>query len=495
LAEKDVVIIGGGPAGLTAAYVLAKEGVRSTVLEADSIVGGLARTEEYKGYLFDIGGHRFFTKVSLVDHLWREVLGDDFITRPRLSRIFYNSKFFQYPLEPMNALFGLGIIETFRCVVSYAWAKLFPAKVEDNFEDWVSNRFGKRLYNIFFKSYTEKVWGIPCREIKAEWAAQRIKGLSLTSVIMNALWPKKKQPKDRVIKTLINEFEYPRRGPGMMWTKAAQLVEAKGSEIFLNTPVTRIRWEPGRVTAVEAGGKTYAGDQFISSMPIRHLIEALDPAPPAELRRAADDFHYRDFLTVCIICKGANLFPDNWIYIHDPKVKVGRIQNYSNWSPEMVPDPATSCLGLEYFCFEGDNLWEMKDEALIRQAGDELVYLGLIDRSAILDGTVLRMPKAYPVYDATYQRGIAGIREFLESVPNLQLVGRNGMHRYNNQDHSMLTAVLAARNICGAHYDLWRVNADTEYSEEGQEITERELEQMQATQPNVPQRLTAGAGR
>jgi len=495
LAEKGVVIIGAGPAGLTAAYVLSKLGQCSTVLEADSIVGGLARTAEYKGYLFDIGGHRFFTKVSLVDQLWREILGDDFITRPRMSRIFYNSKFFQYPLEPMNALFGLGIVETVRCVVSYGWSKLFPAKVEDNFEDWVSNRFGKRLYNIFFKSYTEKVWGISCREIKAEWAAQRIKGLSLTSVIVNALWPKKKQPKDRVIKTLINEFEYPRRGPGMMWTKAKELVEKKGSQVLLNSPVTRIRWEPGRVTAVEAGGKTYTGVQFISSMPIRQLIGALDPAPPAQLGRAAEDFNYRDFLTVCIICKGVNLFPDNWIYIHDPKVKVGRIQNYGNWSPEMVPDPANSCLGLEYFCFEGDNLWTMSDEGLIRQAGDELVYLGLIDRSSILDGTVLRMPKAYPVYDGTYQRGITAIREFLKGIPNLQLVGRNGMRRYNNQDHSMLTAVLAARNICGANYDLWRVNADTEYSEEGQEITERELQLMESTQPRVPERVASGARR
>ena len=494
MAEKDVVIIGAGPAGLTAAYVLAKQGVHSTVLESDSIVGGLARTEEYKGYLFDIGGHRFFTKVSLVDQLWREILGDDFISRPRLSRIFYNAKFFHYPLEPMNALFGLGIFETVRCVASYAWAKVFPSKTEDNFEDWVSNRFGKRLYNIFFKSYTEKVWGIPCREIKAEWAAQRIKGLSLTSVIVNALRPKQKQPKERVIKTLINEFEYPRRGPGMMWTKAAELIEKKGSRILLQMPVTRIRWEPGRVLSVEAGGKTFAAEQFVSSMPIRHLIQALDPAPPVELRRAAEDFHYRDFLTVCIICKGANLFPDNWIYIHDPKVKVGRIQNYSNWSPEMVPDPGNSCLGLEYFCFEGDNLWTMSDDALIRQAADELVYLGLIDRSAILDGTVLRMPKAYPVYDGTYQRGVSAIRSFLETVPNLQLVGRNGMHRYNNQDHSMLTAVLAARNICGARYDLWRVNADTEYSEEGQEITERELELMESSQPRVPQRLTLRTG-
>ena len=489
-----VVIVGAGPAGLTAAYELSKSGVASVILEADRVVGGISRTAEYKGYLFDIGGHRFFTKVSRVEQMWREVLAADFITRPRLSRIYYNSKFFHYPLEPMNALFGLGLVETFRCISSYIFARLLPQKPETNFETWVSNRFGRRLFQIFFKSYTEKVWGIPCREIGADWAAQRIKGLSLTSVILNALKPAKKTPqnKDKVIKTLIHSFEYPRRGPGMMWTKTQELVEKQGSKVVFDAKVSRIRWEPGRVVSIEAGGKTWTGTHFISSMPIRNLIECLDPAPPENIRQAAEDFHYRDFLTVALMCRGSNLFPDNWIYIHDPNVKVGRIQNYNNWSPEMVPDPKSTCLGLEYFCFEGDTLWTTPDADLIALAKKELVHLGLASEDTIFDGTVVRMPKAYPVYDSTYQRGLTAIREFLALVPNLQLVGRNGMHRYNNQYHSMLTAMLAARNVMGARYDLWKVNAESEYSEEGAAITEEELKALETSQPLVPRRAVAG---
>jgi protoporphyrinogen oxidase len=473
-----VVIIGAGPAGLTAAYELARHNVSSVVLEKDSVVGGLARTAEYKGYLFDIGGHRFFTKVSLVDRMWHEVLGADFITRSRLSRIYYHSKFFHYPLQPMNALLGLGLLESLRCGFSYLAARLFPHKPEDNFEVWVSNRFGKRLFNIFFKTYTEKVWGIPCRRIQAEWAAQRIRGLSLTSLIWNALRPRRPGDKQRAIKTLIHEFEYPRRGPGMMWTKTKELIEARGSRVVLGAPVHKICWEPGRVTEVHAGAQVYQGDHFLSSMPIRDLIQCLEPEPPEYLRRAAQDFHYRDFLTVALMVRGKNLFPDNWIYVHDPNVKVGRVQDYNNWSPEMVPDPETTCLGLEYFCFEGDQVWTTPDAALIELGRSELGQLGLIEPASVIDGTVLRIRKAYPVYDETYQRGLAAVQRFLATVPNLQLVGRNGMHRYNNQDHSMLTAMLAARNILGARYDLWQVNVDADYQEEGAILTEERIESL-----------------
>jgi protoporphyrinogen oxidase len=470
-----VVVIGAGPAGLTAAYELSKHNVACLVLEKDFLVGGLARTAEYKGYLFDIGGHRFFTKVSLVQRMWHEVLGADFMTRSRLSRIYYNSKFFYYPLQPGNALMGLGPLESVRCGFSYLAARLFPQRPEDNFQAWVSNRFGKRLFNIFFKTYTEKVWGIPCHQIRAEWAAQRIRGLSLTSLLWNALRPRRQTDKQRAIRTLIHEFQYPRRGPGMMWTKTQQIVEARGSQVVLEAPVQKICWEPGRVTAVQAGERTYSGDHFISSMPIRDLIECLDPEPPESLRRAAQDFNYRDFLTVALMVRGKDLFPDNWIYVHDPNVRVGRIQNYNNWSPEMSPDPEITCLGLEYFCFQGDGLWTTADDALIELGRRELGRLGLVDPASVFDGTVLRMEKAYPVYDATYQRGLAEVRRFLDSVANLQLVGRNGMHRYNNQDHSMLTAILAARNILGARYDLWQVNVDSEYQEEGTTFTEEEL--------------------
>lgn len=487
--DCPVVVIGAGPAGLTAAYELARHGIPSVVVEKDAAVGGLARTAEYKGYLFDIGGHRFFTKVRAVEKMWREVLGADFITRPRLSRIYYNSRFFQYPLEPMNALAGLGLVESFRCGLSYLAARLRPEKPETNFETWVSNRFGKRLYRTFFQTYTEKVWGIPCREIQAEWAAQRIRGLSMTSVIWNAIRPRRKLDKRRAIKTLIHEFEYPRRGPGMMWSKTREAIERRGCQVVFKAPVEKIAWEPGQVTAVEAGGRVYRGSHFISSMPIRELIERLDPAPPESLRAAAGDFHYRDFLTVALMVRGKNLFPDNWIYVHDPNVKVGRIQNYNNWSPEMVPDPETTCLGLEYFCFEGDGLWRTPDSELIELGKRELARLGLLDPATVLDATVLRIEKAYPIYDATYRRGVDAVRRFLETVPNLQLVGRNGMHRYNNQDHSMLTAMLAARNILGAHYDLWQVNVDSGYHEEGAEFTERELEELEGSQPIVPNRF------
>ncbi len=480
---------------MTAAYELLKSGVASTILEADTVVGGIARTGEYKGYCFDVGGHRFFTKVSLVEQMWCEVLGEDLITRPRLSRIYYRSKFFRYPIEPMNALMGLGIWESARCAVSYLWAQLFPRRPEDNFEAWVSNRFGRRLFEIFFKSYTEKVWGIPCREIGSDWAAQRIRGLSFKSLVMDALSPRKKRDKSKVIKTLINEFLYPRKGPGMMWTRTRSIVESRGSKVILGSRAEKIRWEPGRVLSVTAGGVEYRAEHFVSTMPIRDLMNALDPAPPAAVLAAGRDLKYRDFLTTCLICRGASLFPDNWIYIHEPAVKVGRIQNYGNWSPEMVPEPGMSCLGMEYFCFEGDNLWNSSDQDLIAMSRREIEKLGLAKAADVVDATVLRMPKAYPVYDATYQSSLSTVREFLSTLPNLQLVGRNGMHRYNNQDHSMLTAILAARNILGGKYDLWQVNAESDYAEEGSAISEAELQAMEKSQPLVPRRVEATTGK
>jgi protoporphyrinogen oxidase len=387
--------------------------------------------------------------------MWRDVLGADMLKRPRLSRIYYRSKFFQYPIEPMNALVGLGAVEAVRCGLSFAKAKAFPPRLEESLEDWLTARFGQRLYETFFKTYTEKVWGVSCKEIRADWAAQRIRGLSVGSVLRNSLgrWAQKG---DGVPKTLIQEFDYPRKGPGMMWTRTRDLLVEQGNEVRMAAPVRKIVWEPGRVLAVRAGDDLIPGDQFISSMPIRDLIERLDPEPPEWLQRAVYDFRYRDFLTVVLIVKGQNLFPDNWIYVHEPGVKVGRIQNYNNWSPEMVPDASTTCLGLEYFCFEGDSLWLKRDDELLAQGRAEAAQLGLVDPSRVIDGTVLRVVKAYPVYDDHYQKGLEQVRRFLRMVPNLQLVGRNGMHRYNNQDHSMLTGMLAARNILGhGRFDLW----------------------------------------
>lgn len=485
--KPEVIVLGGGPAGLTASYELAKHGVRSVVLEKDSVVGGISRTSEYKGYLFDIGGHRFFTRVRAVEAMWQEVLGEDFLLRRRMSRIFYRRKFFQYPLEPWNALQGLGLGEALRCVVSYMWARVAPILPEKSFADWVTNRFGRRLFQIFFESYTEKVWGMPCQRIGSDWAAQRIRGLSLFSVVRNAFRP---SGGEGAIKTLIRNFRYPRRGPGMMWQRTRERIEEFGSQVVMNHEVEKIFWEPGRVTGVQAGGRLFQGAHFVSSLPIRELIEKLDPVPPEQLRAEATAFQYRDFLTVALILQRDALFPDHWIYIHEPGVKVGRIQNFGNWSPEMVPEPGYSCLGMEYFCFAGDGLWTMGDADLVALARAELAHLGLAAAEEVVDGCVVRMAKAYPVYDEHYQRGIAAIREFLATVPNLQLVGRNGMHRYNNQDHSMLTAMLAARNIVAGHerYDLWKVNADAEYHEETERAStdENDFRQLAATQPLTP---------
>jgi protoporphyrinogen oxidase len=498
MSGERVVIIGAGPAGLTAAYELCKAGVLSVVIEKDSVVGGLSRTVNYKGYRFDIGGHRFFTKVKAVDQMWREVLGSNqFLRRTRLSRIYYNKRFFHYPLRASNALRGLGLWNSFLILVSYVHAQLFPEMPEKTFEQWVTNRFGRRLYQTFFKTYTEKVWGIPCNEITADWAAQRIKGLSLMTAIRNALMGKQLGSKGEVIKTLVDSFDYPEQGPGMMWNTVRDLVTSQGGEVRLETSARKIRWSAGRIVAleVETHGKTQsiAGTHFISSMPIRELVQKLEPPVPAEIRAAAERLNYRDFLTVALIIKRAELFPDNWIYVHDPGVKVGRIQNFKNWSSHMVPDPETTCLGLEYFCFAGDGLWTMPDADLIGLATRELASIRLAEAADVIDGAVVRMPKAYPVYDSHYAEALRVVRSFLGGLSNLHLVGRNGMHRYNNQDHSMLTAMLTVRNILGAHYDVWQVNVDEEYLEQtsnGGTSEEDQLTPLRSTQPNVPRRLS-----
>jgi protoporphyrinogen oxidase len=470
--EKKVVIIGGGPAGLTAAYQLSKAGVPSVVLEKDNTVGGISRTVNYKNYRFDIGGHRFFTKIKEVEDLWKNVLGDDFLRRKRLSRIYYNKKFFYYPLRPLNALLRLGIRNSFLIGVSYLYAKLRPSKEENTFEQWVSNRFGKRLFNIFFKTYTEKVWGIPCQEIRAEWAAQRIKGLSLLSALKNALMKSQNNSGDKkhVIKTLIDEFDYPKYGPGMMWKAVANDIQTNGSEVWQGAEVVGILLSNNRIEAVEVqrDGKIelISGTDFVSSMPIREAIQIFRPAVPKDVLDAANDLKYRDFLTVALIINKPHIFPDTWIYIHDSTVKVGRIQNFKNWSPHMVPNNEKTCLGLEYFCFEGDALWNTSDDQLIELAKRELEALGFADQDDVEDGTVVRMPKAYPVYDSTYKKSLRIVRNFIDGLYNFQLVGRNGQHKYNNQDHSMLTAMMAAENIQGANHDLWQVNEEPEYHEE-----------------------------
>ncbi|SPE31691.1 Amine oxidase [Acidobacteriia bacterium SbA2] len=472
--DKSVVIIGAGPAGLTAAYELSKLGVRSLVLEADSTVGGIARTVNYKGYLFDIGGHRFFTKWDEVNEIWKEILGEKFLLRPRLSRIYYRKRFFAYPLEVKDALRGLGLAESSRILASYLRSHLSPNPQEENLEQWVSNRFGRRLFEVFFKTYTEKVWGVPCTSISAEWAAQRIRGLSLSAVVRNALLPKRTP----TAKTLMNEFHYPERGPGQMWeTLARRLAEAR-SPVLLERRVVRISHSQGVVTRVTTQGangeESFAGTDFISSMPIRDLVNALDPPAPEEVLRAANQLRYRDFLIVSLIIGRKDIVPDNWIYVHDPGVKVGRIQNFKNWSPAMVPDASKTCLGMEYFVFENDELWSRPDRELLTLARREIAQLGLAEEGEIEDGTVLRMPKAYPMYDPGWDENLKRIRAYLESeLANLQLVGRNGLHKYNNQDHSMVTALCAARNVLGAHHDIWAINTEPDYHEEDNSETRK----------------------
>ncbi len=459
-----VVIVGAGPAGLTAAYELTKAGIKPIVLEKADKVGGISRTETYKGYHFDIGGHRFFTKVEEVQQLWQEVLGEEFIKVPRLSRIYYQDRFFNYPLSLLNTLSNLGVFESFLILLSYFKAKWQPCPKEENLEEWVTNRFGQRLYKTFFKTYTEKVWGIPCTDIQAEWAAQRIKGLSLKTAVINALF------KTNNTKTLIKEFDYPVLGPGMMWQRFQQAVEGKGGEVQLNTGVVRLEREGRRIKRIitRRDGEliSIAGEQFVSSMPLNELIKRLDPLPPDDVLEAAQSLKYRDFLIVALIVNREHLFPDNWIYIHSPEVKVGRIQNFKNWSAAMVPDSSKTCLGMEYFCTKGDGLWTMSDTELLDLASRELVNLDLAKAEDVEDGFVLRQPKAYPVYDHEYRQHLEVIRNFLATIENLQTTGRNGMHRYNNQDHSMLTGLLAAKNILGEQHDLWEVNTERSYHED-----------------------------
>jgi protoporphyrinogen oxidase len=496
VAAYETVVAGAGPAGLTAAYELSKHGSSCVVLESDArLVGGISRTDQYKGYRFDIGGHRFFSKSAEVNRLWREILGDAFLTRARLSRIYYDRKFFHYPLKPADALWKLGLVRSFRIGLSYLRAKLSPIKPERSFEDWVVNRFGRVLFEIFFKSYTEKVWGMPTASISADWAAQRIKDLSLVRAVTSALFGRFRARRGEVIRTLIDEFQYPRLGPGQMWEMTRDRIRAQGGEIQLDRRVVEVEHDGEAVVsflARDSAGRhiRYFGRHFLSTLPIRDLIGAMRPPAPPEVVRAAESLRYRDFLTVVLIVDRAQTFPDNWIYIHEPEVRLGRIQNFKNWSPDLVPDPAKTSLGLEYFCFEGDDLWSRSDAELLELGRREIDSIGLVRASEVSDGCVVRMPKAYPVYDDDFKSNVAVIRAWLARFPNLALAGRNGMHKYNNQDHSMMTALLAARNFLGlGRFDPWRVNTDAEYHEEASEAD------AEKTGRNVPRRAGAAAER
>ncbi len=465
---KHVVIIGGGPSGLTAGYELVDADVPVQVLEKHSIVGGIARTESYKGFMFDMGGHRFFSKSETVNNFWDKMLSDRFLIRPRQSRIYYRRKFFEYPMRAANAFRNLGLTESCLIMLSCLRWKAFPYKQEKTFEQWVTNRFGKRLYKTFFESYTEKVWGISCSELSADWAAQRIKGLSLKTAVLTALGKK-----DKGIKSLIESFKYPEKGPGMMWEEVASRVDAKGGKVHLNANVTSIQREGNKILSVESGGPAaqgsivHSGTDFISSMPLSELVLRMDPPAPENVRLAAEQLSYRDFLTVGLVVNIPHVFSDNWIYIHDTNVKVGRVQNYKNWSPHMVPEEGQSSLGLEYFCNEGDSIWNMPDDELVELGKREMKSLGLLEVEDVVDGCVFRVEKSYPVYDSTYKEHLKVLREFIQGFENLQTIGRNGLHRYNNQDHAMLTGIIAAGNILNdEQIDGWAVNEDRQYHEE-----------------------------
>ncbi len=466
--EDPVAVVGAGPAGLTAAYQLAKAGDPVVVAEADDVVGGISRTVERDGWRFDVGGHRFFTKVQPVEDLWNEILpAEDFLLRPRKSRMFYKGKFIDYPLRAANALWNLGAKEALLCGFSYLRARLDPPKDQTNYEGWLVARFGWRLYRTFFKTYTEKVWGVPVSEMPADWAAQRVKNLDLGKAILNALTPKRNQTE---VTTLIEQFRYPKLGPGMMWEVCRDKVERLGGQVQLETKVTAVHLDGGRAIGVtlehDGEHRFQPASHVISSMPVAELVAALDPPPPAEVLAAGGDLHYRDFLTVALVVPVEASFPDNWIYVHDPDVEVGRIQNFGQWSPYMVVE-GTACLGLEYFVFEGDTLWTSDDESLIKLATKELGILGLVDPAAVQRGYVVRVKKAYPYYDFSYRQNVATVVDWLSrSAPNVHLVGRNGMHKYNNQDHSMFTAMLTVENIHGADHDIWAVNVEEEYHEE-----------------------------
>jgi protoporphyrinogen oxidase len=462
-------VLGAGPAGLTAAYVLAIRGRPATVFEAGSSVGGIAKTVVYNGYRFDLGGHRFFTKLAPVQQLWENLLGAEFLVRPRLSRIYYKSHFFAYPLQARDVLARLGVIESIRCTLSYAASKVNRWRLsEETFQDWVTSRFGKRLYSAFFASYTEKVWGIPGSEIRAEWAAQRIKDFSFTKAALNILGIR------RHVTTSIERFHYPRLGPGQMWELLADRVEERGIPVQLNRRCTTVCHRSRTVESIvvwqDGVETTHHVDAVLSSVPLSELVLSLDPPPPPEIESAARRLRYRDLCLVALVLDTEQPFPDNWIYLHDEGTRAGRVQNFGAWSESMVK-PGTTCLGVEYFCFEGDEIWEMPTDEAVALATRELANIGLIDPDSVIDGVKVLVPRAYPMYDGDYADAVSLLREYLGTFTNMRTFGRNGLHRYNNQDHSMWTAILATLNqLDGTTYDVWSVNTEAEYHEESDVI-------------------------
>ncbi len=459
-------VIGGGPAGLTAAHVLALKGRPGSVIEAEGTVGGIAKTVEFKGYRFDLGGHRFYTKLKQIQRLWEEMLGDELLLRSRLSRIYYRGRFFNYPLRAQDVFRGLGLVESARCALSYLyWHRRLRHSRPQSFEEWVRSQFGQRIYDDFFRSYTEKVWGIPGSEIRSEWAAQRIQDFSLWNALLGILGIRRGQQT-----TVIEEFLYPRLGPGQMWEAFRERIEERGIPVHLKRRCVAIRHRSGRVTgiSVDSDGSLseHEVDGVVSTLALNDLIGALDPPAPPPVRDAARRLRYRNLCLVALMTEEEIPFSDNWIYLHDPDTLAGRVQNFGAWSPDMVR-PGTTCLGVEYFCFREDEIWRMSDSDAVEFAREEMARIGLLDPAKVVDGVKVRVPRAYPMYDSGYREAVAEIRGYLESFSNLETCGRNGLHRYNNQDHSMWTAILATLNLTeGTAHDIWSVNTRGEYLEE-----------------------------
>lgn len=515
--QKTAIIIGAGPAGLTAAYELLKEtDIKPVILEESEFIGGISRTAEYKGNRMDLGGHRFFSKSREVNDLWNELIplqgkpsyddkvlgiekdlpadGPDpeqvdrvMLLRNRISRIFFLRKFFDYPVSlKFDTFKNMGFARTMKSGFGYL-GSCFHKLPEDSLENFYINRFGRPLYEMFFEYYTENLWGRHPSEISADWGAQRVKGLSLSKAVWNVL-SKPFRPKDKVETSLIEQYLYPKKGPGQLWEYLADDIRRLGGEIIMNTSVKDVEVENGRVVSVtSADGRRFAGDIFMSTMPVKDLVAGMGEVPPADVRRVAAGLPYRDYITVGVLVDKLKLenktkiktltgnVPDCWIYVQEREVKLGRLQLFNNWSPYMVKDPEhTMWLGLEYFCNEGDEMWNMSDEDFIRFAIDELASIDVIDKDDVKEATRIKVKKAYPAYFDTYKE-FDTVKDYLSGIENLWCLGRNGQHRYNNMDHSMLTAMEAVKAIKSGSHDktaVWNVNTEKEYHEEIQEKTD-----------------------
>lgn len=465
----DCVVVGAGPAGMACAYALAERGKTSVVIDKNDAPGGLCRTIDFSGYLFDIGGHRFISKSQEMNRIWQEVLGGDMLRVKRLSRIYYRNKYFDYPLSFMNTFLNLGFVDSVMCVASYFNHKYFRKGEEDSLDGWITKRFGKRLFDIFFKSYSEKVWGVSCQNISADWAKQRIRGLSLRVAVQNAIL----SMEGKAPKTLCEEFYYPRTGPGGFYKKLEKRIVSSSGVVFRqNKSTVKIRHSGGRVTALEvrdcrdASGQSIPVEYLFSTMPLAELVSSLDPSPPDPVMAAGKRLKSRSFVTVNVILDRPYIFSDQWLYIHSPEVKLARVQNYKNWSADMVKDPRRTSLGLEYFCSEKDEFWALNDVDLINYALEDLEKVKIAYRKSLISAFVVRCPNAYPIYHLGYENDLLIVRNYLETFSNLQTFGRGGSFRYDNSDRAFLSGLYAAGNFLGeTKCDLWNFDISDEYLE------------------------------